>query len=230
MRYPSVRGVALVLIAGVLTGCAAARIDLDPQLREQLPRASVVHLVVYPSEAPALMTAKALGTGALFGPIGGAVVGARAASIGKDLMERYKVESLSTQLAKKLSADLKDSLPSLKSVPEVPAGDDVAELKKIGRPFVLDVRSGGNIIYYPSNFARYRLMYFSRVRLVDTEQGRVVWQGVCNLKGAEDPAQSPTLDELEADDGVAYRRLISEATSACAADLKKQFHGAAPPA
>jgi len=116
-------------------------------------------------------------------------------------------------------------------VPDAPAGDDVAEMKKLGlRPFVLDVRSGGNLIYYPSNFARYRLMYFSRVRLVDTEQGRVVWQGVCNLKGSDDPARSPTLDELEAADGVAYRRLISEATSACADDLKKQFHGAAPPA
>ena len=231
MRRTTVPGLAVVLIAGSLAACAPARIDLDPRVRQQLPSASVIHVVVYPSEAPSLMTAKAVGTGALFGPIGGAVVGARAATIGKELMERYKVESLSVQLAKKLGEELKDELPNLKSVPVAPAGDDVAELKKAGLgPFVLDVRSGGNIIYYPSNWGRYRLFYASRVRLVDTEQGRVLWQGVCQQKGAEDPDQSPTLDELEAPDGAAYRRLVTDAISACSTELKKQFHGAAPPA
>lgn len=36
----------------------------------------------------------------------------------------------------------------------------------------------------------------------------------CQLKGADDPAQSSTLDELETADGAAYRRLISEAPPA----------------
>jgi hypothetical protein len=43
--------------------------------------------------------------------------------------------------------------------------------------------------------------------------------------GADDPAQSPTLDDLEAADGVAYRRLIAEATSTRATELMKQFRG-----
>jgi hypothetical protein len=230
MRHTIIAGGALLLGATILTGCAPARIDLDPQVREQLPSATTVHVVVYPAEAPPLMTAKAIGTGSLFGPIGGAVVGARAATIGKELMEQHKVENLALQLANQVSDALKDSLPTLTKAIESPVLDDVAELKKAGlRPFVLDVRSAGSIIYYPSNWARYRLLYTGRVRLVDIEQGRVIWQGVCQLKGPDDPAQSPTLDELEAKDGVAYRRMISEATAACAADMTKQFRGEAAP-
>ncbi len=181
-------------------------------------------------DPPPLMTAKAIGTGSLFGPIGGAVVGIRAAALGKELMARNNVEDLSLQLASKLGEELKATLPNLIGATRSPAGQEVEDLQKAGlRPLVLDVRSGGNIMYYASNFARYRLLYGARVRLVDTEQGRVLWQGVCKLTGADEPAQSPTLDELEAADGVAYRRLITEAISVCATDVLKQFRGEATP-
>ena len=219
---------AWVLLAGSVTGCAPARIALDQGVRAQLPSASAVHVVVYPADAPPLMTAKAIAAGSLFGPIGGGVVGARAAVIGKELMARHNVEDLSTQLASSLVEELKATLPTLTRAAGSPAGREVDDLKKTGlRPFVLDVGTGGIIMYYGSNFARYRLVYNARVRLVDTEQGRVLWQGVCSLRGADDPAQGPTLDELEAADGVSYRRLITEATSACATDLLDQFRGKA---
>jgi hypothetical protein len=225
-----VPGLAWLALAGVVTACGPARIDLDPRVREQLSSAPVVHLVVYPAEAPPLMTAKAIAAGSLFGPIGGAAAGARAAALGKELMAKNQVEDLSAQLATTLSERLRPKLPNLKAAAESPAGQETDDLKKAGlRPWVLDVRSGGIIMYYVSNVARYRLVYNGRARLVDTEQGRVLWQGVCRLKGAEDPAQSPTLDDLEAADGVAYRRLISQATALCAVDLLKHFHGEAPP-
>jgi hypothetical protein len=217
---------AWLLVAVVVTACAPARIDLDPHVRDRLPSAPVVHLVAYPADGPGLMTAKAIGTGALFGPFGGAVVGARAATIGKELRIRQGAEDLSVQLATRLGEELKATLPNLKRAAEAPAGDEVDALKKAGLlPLVLDVRSAGNIIYYGSNWARYRLVYAARVRLVDTQQERVLWQGVCTLKGAEDPAQAPTLDDLEATDGVAYRRLLGEATSGCATEILKQFRG-----
>jgi hypothetical protein len=230
LRLGVLKGLAWFLLAGVVTACAPARIDLDPRVRERLPSASVVHLVVYPADAPPLMTAKAIGTGSLFGAVGGAVVGIRAAAIGKELMAKNKVEDLSLQLANKLSEELKATLPNLNGVTQPPAGQEVEDLQKAGlRPLVLDVRSAGSIMYYASNWARYRLLYAASVRLVDTEQGRVLWQGVCKLTGADDPTQGPTLDELEAADGVAYRRLITEATSACATDVLKQFRGEATP-
>jgi hypothetical protein len=143
--------------------------------------------------------------------VGGAVAAARAAEVGKELMARHKVEELSLQHA-----------------PAAPAGQEVDNLKEAAlRPFVLDVRAGGTLMYYASTFARYRLLYAARARLVDSEQGRVLWQGVCDFKGADDPAQSPTLAEIEAADGVTYRRLITDATSQCAAELLKQFRGQA---
>jgi len=220
----------MLLLVGAVAACAPARIDLDPRVREQLPSASVVHVVVFPADPPPLMTAKAIGTGSLFGPIGGAVVGARAAAVGSELAAKHDVEDLSTQLANALGGELKATLPNLERVSELPAGwgDDNLRHPSL-RPFALDIRAGGGIIYYASNWARYRLTYSARVRLVDTWQGRVLWQGVCKLKGADDPAEGPTLEELEADDGVAYRRLMTEATSACTAELMKQFRGEAPP-
>jgi hypothetical protein len=223
------RTIAWLLVAVVATACAPTRIELDPRVRAQLPAAPVVHVVVYPTDPPPLMTAAAVGTGSLFGAIGGVVVAARAAELGKELMARHQVEALSLQLANALTDELKATLPNLQRVTAAPAGQEVDDLKKAGLlPFVLDVRAAGTLMYYASNFARYRLLYAARARLVDTEQGRVLWQGVCDLRGADDPAQSLTLAEVEAPDGVTYRRLITDATSQCAAELLKQYRGQAP--
>ena len=174
------------------------------------------------------MTAAAVGTGSLFGAIGGAVVAARAAELGKELMARHQVEALSLQLANALTDELKATLPNLQRVTAAPAGQEVEDLKKAGLfPFVLDVRAAGTLMYYASNFARYRLLYAARARLVDTEQGRVLWQGVCDLRGADDPAQSPTLAEVAAPDGGTYRRLITDATSQCPRSCSA-YRGQAP--
>ena len=230
MRRLPVVSLMWLLLAGVVAGCASARIELDPRVRERLPSASVVHVVAYHVEAPPLTTAKAVATGSLFGAVGGAVVGTRAATVGKELMAKHKVtENLSSQLASALSDQLKGTLPNLRRAPAAPASEEVEDLRRVGlRPYVLDVRGSGSIMYYGSNWARYRLLYAGRARLVDTENGRVVWQGVCDHKGPDDPAQSPTLDELEAADGVAYRRMLGNATAACTTDLLKQFRGEAP--
>jgi len=136
------------------------------------------------------------------------------------------VENLSVQLADRLVDELQGTLPNLKRASQAPAGQEVDDLKRTSlRPLVLDVRGAGTIIYYASNFARYRLRYAGRARLVDTEAGRVLWQGTCDFRGTDDPAQSPTLGELEAADGGAYRRLITDATALCATELLKQFRG-----
>jgi hypothetical protein len=221
-----------LLVAGVLAACAPARIELDPRVRDVVPAASVVHVVVYPADPPSLLTATAAATGGAFGVIGGAIVGARAASVGKDLMAKHKVvDDLSSQLANALGDQLKDTLPNLKRATTVPAGDAVEDLRRAGlRPYVLDVRSRGRIIYYPGSWSRYRLIYDSRARLVDTDNGRVVWLGACEHKGPEDADSSPTLDQLEAEDGVAYRRMLADATAVCATELLKQYRGEAPPA
>jgi hypothetical protein len=221
-----------LLLAGVLAACAPARIELDPRVRDVVPAASVVHLVAYPADAPSLLTSTAAMTGGAFGPIGGAVVGARAATVGRDLMAKHKVvDDLSSQLASALSDQLKATLPNLKRATAAPVGDALEDLRRSGlRPYVLDVRSHGRIIYYPGSWSRYRLIYDGRARLVDTENGRVVWLGACEHKGPEEADISPTLDQLEAEDGVAYRRMLGDATAACATDLIKQYRGEAPPA
>jgi hypothetical protein len=108
------------------------------------------------------------------------------------------------------------------------ASTDPAHLARWWGPTGFDVRAGGTLVYYASNFARYRLLYAARARLVDTEPGRVVWQSVCDFRGADDPAQSPPPAEVEAADRVTYRRLIVDATSQCAAELLKQYRGQAP--
>jgi hypothetical protein len=79
-------GSAWLLIAASVAACAPARIALDPTVRAQLPSAAAGRVVVCPADPPPLMTVKALAAGAMFGPIGGGVVGARAAAIGKELM------------------------------------------------------------------------------------------------------------------------------------------------
>ena len=230
MRRLPVASFTWLLLAGVLAACAPVRIELDPRVRDRLPAAAVLHVVAYPADAPSLLTSGAAATGMVFGPIGGAVVGARAATVGKELMAKHNVvEDLSLQLASALTDELKGALPNLQRAASAPPRDDVDDLRRAGLlPYVLDVRSRGNIIYYPGSWGRYRLVYQGRARLVDTEGGRVAWQGVCEHKGPEDADQSPTLGELEAADGVAYRRMLGDATAFCATELLKQFRGEAP--
>jgi len=123
-----------------VTACVPARIDLDPRVREQLSSAPVVHLVVCPAEAPPLMTAKAIAAGSLFGPIGGAVAGARAAALGKELMAKNQVEDLSAQLATTVGERLRPRPPNLKAAAASPAGQEMDDLKRAGlRPWVLDI-------------------------------------------------------------------------------------------
>ena len=220
---------AWLLVAVLVTACAPARITLEPAVRHRLPAAETIHVVVYPTDGPGLLTAKAIGTGAMFGPVGGAIAGARAAVVGKELREKQKVERLSVLLANALVDELKTTLPNLKRATTTPPNDEPAELKKAGlRPLVLDVLGDGNIIYHATSWARYRLLYGGRARLIDTDTGTVLWQGVCTHKGEEEPDKSPTLDELEADDGVAYRRMVDDATAFCAKSILEQFRGTAP--
>src|SRR5262249_60784988 len=147
------------------------------RVRSQVPTASVGHLVVFPGEPPPLMTAKAVGTGSLFGPFGGAVVGARAASVGQELMAKHNVEDLSAQLANAVTDELKPTLPNLKRATETPAGQSVDDLRQAGlRPLVLDINAGGIIMYYSSTLAGYRLTYHRTVPLVPRAREGGVWE------------------------------------------------------
>jgi ABC-type amino acid transport substrate-binding protein len=228
VRQPLVGGLVVLLLSSVVAACAPARIGLEPSLRERLTAAPVVHLVAYATDPPPLTTAKAVGAGSLFGAFGGLVAAAHAAETGKGLMARNKVDGLSLLLAKAMADELTDLLPNLRAASEPATGREVEDLRKAGlRPLALDVLSNGHIMYYGSNWARYRLLYNARARVLDTEAGTVLWQGVCDFRGPDDPAQSPTLDEIEAADGVAYRRMIEEATAACVKDLRRQYRGEA---
>jgi hypothetical protein len=220
-----------LVLAIVPAACAPAGIELDPDVRDRLPGAPVVHVVAYPADAPLLQTPEMVLAGPLWGAEGshGRLQRRRLrrqARRDAQLMAANKVEELSAQLADRLAAELGGMLANLKRADSSPACEGIEELKKAGlSPFVLDVRSRGMFTSYLVDSTRYRLLYKARARLVATEHGQVLWQGVCDLKGAEDPAYGPTLDQLRAEDGRVYRRQITEATAACATELVRQFLG-----
>jgi len=222
----ALRALTSLLLIAFGSGCASTPdpTAMDPALRNRLPSVVPIHVIAYPSEPPPLTTWTAATTGGLFGGLGGVIVMARAAKIGQELMEKHHVQPLSALLAAALIEELKPTLPGLQRAMVTPASDDPDVLKATGlRPLILDVESAGDITFYESNRHRYRLMYTGRVRLVDTEQGRVLWRCKCKLKGTEFLTPAPTLDALEADDGVAYRRLVNDTTIGCVREIVRQY-------
>jgi hypothetical protein len=89
---------------------------------------------------------------------------------------------------------------------------------------VLDVMTlnwGG--MYFPTDWTHYRLGYLAQARLVRLEDGKVLWSGWCNYSSDQDGGPSPSMDELNANNGALIKKIYAEAGKRCSRQLADQF-------
>lgn len=215
----------LSLMLAVLAGCAT-RVSLDASGRRQLLDGTV-HAVSYESPSFSVVTAGRMATAGLLGPIAGVVVGIQAQNEGKEAVARLAMPDPAAQirdrLTQRLAAD--GSLRDVRRAASSPRDDGFDDLRSAGlRPLVLDVKTiGWNLLYYGSNWGRYRVVYVGRARFLNVDAGSTLWEARCESKGPEDPAASPTLDEFRQPDGRVLREKIEAAISACVDELLAQL-------
>lgn len=89
--------------------------------------------------------------------------------------------------------------------------------------WLLDVKTlAWGLAYDPKIRTRYRVQVRARTRLIDLEQGRVVWQATCD--GSErDAPNGSLLTELTAHDATALKARLVAAADRCADDLVEHF-------
>lgn len=98
------------------------------------------------------------------------------------------------------------------------AGDLSAQAN--GAAYVVDVEPPGmTLIYFSFDWTHFDLMYASRVRIIDTADGKVVAQARCFLKSQKTPGVL-THSELLADNAAALKRLIASKSEACLTQMK----------
>lgn len=111
------------------------------------------------------------------------------------------------------------------------ATKEVADLK--GASFIVDGASSTSAIYFSFDWTHYGLIYSLQVRVVDTASGKVVAKARCFRKPEKTP-ESPTHDQMFADNAAVLKKMMADNAQACLPklmeDLKLSAGGGSAPA
>lgn len=144
------------------------------------------------------MTAGKVAAGSIFGVVGSAVAGQAMISAGDRIVQTNGVEDPANWIGTELLAALQKK-HGMRSIGERKVtGEDAAAIAQAcsGADYALDVRTiNWSFVYFPVNWATYRVIYSTKLRLIDCRTGKVVAEGFHARVPAKD-AQSPGYDEL----------------------------------
>lgn len=206
----------LVLISALaLAGCASVnKQPLSAQSIDSLRGQTVVQVTRNAPDFAAMTAGKA--AFALLGAI--AMI-----SEGNKIIETYKVEDPAVSIGQELSAKLANKLGAPVSSSKVEVSqDDAAQVGAAARSaakIALDVQTiNWSFGYFPTNWARYRVFYTARARLIQTDTGKVIAEGFCK-RIPETDVGAPSYDELLASDAKLLKSELSIAAQDCVRTL-----------
>ena len=210
-------------IVALLAGCASVPEVPIASAPEEL-RGREITLAVRDKPSFAAMTADKMAAGALFGAIGGATAGSAMESAGNDLVAEYNVDdpaesivhALGNGLQTRFSTTLAPGRARLTRAEAVEAVG-VADL-------VLDVRTLlWGFAYFPTSWAKYRVLYVAHARLIDGKKGTVLAEGGCAFPPSQDADAAPGYDELLADGGKRLKQELKTAADFCANEFASKI-------
>jgi hypothetical protein len=101
----------------------------------------------------------------------------------------------------------------------------IAGLVKGTARYVLDVRTTTwNMMYFPTDWAHYQLMYAAKARLIDVDTGRVAAEAFCKQQ-PESNADAPTYELMLAHGAALLKAKMASAAEACTASLGRDMLG-----
>lgn len=207
--------VSVALIAASLVGCVSVnQIPLSPDTATTLKNREVVMGKRAKPDFGAMTAGKAAF----------ALVGAFAMiSAGNQIVSHNNIQDPALYIEQKLSADMSSRYGTKVSPASVLlTSDDVQSIAKndAGADLVLDVRTiNWSFAYFPTTWNKYRVIYSSRLRLIDARNGKVVAEGGCARVPEETP-DAPTYDELLANDAARLKSELKKAADFCVGEFE----------
>jgi len=168
----------------------------------------------------------ALGAFAALGP--GHVTSGRSAmqEAGRQLIADDQIQDPAVALGAALLVDMADTykLKVVDTNAAIVADDKQLESFRKQNPadLILEFHTEAWRTYYFLDFKHYDVSYHAKARLIDGRNGSVVRQAKCAHKPSKS-ANSPTIDELLADNGAKLRTALEAAEQLCMATVKEEF-------
>jgi hypothetical protein len=209
---------AVTAVSLVITGCVSVEpIPLAPAAEPSIAGKRLAQTRYKKPDFSAMTAGKAV-----FGLIGAVAM----VSAGNRIVEENKIDDPASMIAEALTEAMQDRYKTVRitrGVTEVET-DDVAELSRLHpeADVIVDIRTlHWSFVYFPTNWARYRVMYVVRARLIDSKGRRVLAEGVC--KRIPDHTDSaPTHDELLSENAAGLKRELRDAAQFCLDKLKTE--------
>lgn len=203
---------SVVVLSSALVGCVSTKtIGVAPNVLNQYHGSSVA--VTHRGEGGFL--AQTAGKAA-FGAIGAVAM----IHAGNQIIHEDQVPDPAATIEEALQADLVRE-NGMKSVDiDVPA--DTTDPSKLASQYenadlLLDVYTTyWGFVYFPTNWAHYKVLYTARMRLIDTKTAKVLATGVCSRKPESSASEAPTHSELLDDHGALLKKELAQAAETCA--------------
>jgi len=145
---------------------------------------------------------------------------------GRQLIADDQIQDPAVALGAALLVDMTDTdkLQVLDRNAAIVADDKQLETPRKQNPIdlILEFHTEAWRTYYFLDFKHYDVWYYAKARLIDARNGSVVRQAKCARKPTKS-ANSPTIDELLADNGAKLRAALEAAKQLCMATVKEEF-------
>jgi len=216
------RNILVLGAALALSACVSVKHrPLDAAASAQLQGKTVTTTRYETADFAAMTAGKAA-----FGMIGGAAmvvagnniveengIADPAIAIGDELVRRL---TTNRGMVRVESATVADGDKPAELLAAYPQGDYLLDVKTIGWMF----------LYYPTDWAHYRLIYSARLRVINRSTGQVVAETLCQANPNDD-ANPPTREELLADRAALLKEKNAQAAQQCSDVLANEILGLA---
>jgi len=218
------RGLTLLLIV-FLIGCSPQIIKIDQSTRESLKQTSQIKAIHYNPPDLLVPINQSLLMG--FGAVGGALAGLQAQSQAQQMTKEYGLQNPAIRVKSTFLSSISKQLESnsLTSLEEPLKDDDLDKLRvKFQQDTVFDFMTKmWGISTVPFQGYHY-VTYRARARLIRFPEGKIVWQGACDVED-KDLARMPHWTEFVENNGALLKEKLNKLADSCANELVAQFSG-----
>lgn len=162
---------------------------------------------------------------AAFGLIGAAMM----ISEGNKIIRENQVEDPANYISEQLVSTLSDryQLVHIETSTSELESEDVKNISRVLKDadYVLDVRTiNWQFAYFPSDWDNYRVIYSSKLRLIDTKKSIAIAEGFCSSVPEQDE-HAPSYDELLSNNAERLRGELKISADYCIDYFKKNILG-----
>jgi len=231
MNLMSRTKILLIICLITTVGCTPKMIKMDQATQESLSKVHQITAIQYESndfEVPPHSL------GSMFGVIGAIIASGVADSEAEDIVARFHLQDPIMQVKEGFLSKFSQKFSNVKlsQISEAFKDDDINELTEdFDNQKVLDFRTvswgivkGKHDFFTPPAFQTGRnVKYFARARLLDVNEEKVLWQGVCDLLDEVNFGEAHLEEAVPDSKGNFLKKKFETLANRCIHELIKQF-------